>query len=66
MKYAVILAESDRGFAVPVSGLPRCHSQGETRRRTRGVVSPTVSASTSAAAIALPRSSGVKHAVVEV
>jgi predicted RNase H-like HicB family nuclease len=28
MKYSVVLAESDEGFAVSVPNLPGCHSQG--------------------------------------
>ena len=30
MRYAVVIEESDEGFAVSVPGLPGCHSQGAT------------------------------------
>ena len=30
MKYAVVLEESEEGFAVTVPSLPGCHSQGAT------------------------------------
>jgi predicted RNase H-like HicB family nuclease len=30
MKYAVVIEQSEEGFAVSVPGLPGCHSQGDT------------------------------------
>ena len=36
MQYAVVIEESDEGFAVSVPGLPGCHSQGTTEGRSRG------------------------------
>lgn len=30
MKYTVVIHESEEDFAISVSGLPGCHSQGDT------------------------------------
>ena len=35
MQYAVVLEESEEGFAVSVPGLPGCHSQGATEQEAR-------------------------------
>ena len=35
MQYAVIIEESEEGFAASVPGLPGCHSQGTTEHEAR-------------------------------
>lgn len=42
MKYQVILEKSEEGFAVSVTGLPGCHSQGTTEQEALQNISDAI------------------------
>ena len=65
MKYTVILEESDEGFAVSVPGLPGCHSQGQTESEALANIADAIRDYLEVAE-ELARSTGAKHAIVEV
>ncbi|HBI47039.1 MAG TPA: HicB family protein [Planctomycetales bacterium] len=65
MKYAVVIEESDEGFAVSVPGLPGCHSQGTTEAEALVNIADAIRGYLEAAQ-ELARSAGAKQATVEV
>jgi predicted RNase H-like HicB family nuclease len=65
IKYAVVIEESDEGFAVSVPGLPGCHSQGTTEAEALVNIADAIRGYLEAAQ-ELARSAGAKQATVEV
>jgi predicted RNase H-like HicB family nuclease len=65
MKYAVVIEESDEGFAVSVPGLPGCHSQGTTEAEALENIADAIREYRNVAQ-ELARSKGAKQAMVEV
>jgi predicted RNase H-like HicB family nuclease len=65
MKYAVVIEESDEGFAVSVPGLPGCHSQGTTEAEALVNIADAIREYLEVAK-ELALSSGAKQTVVEV
>jgi predicted RNase H-like HicB family nuclease len=65
MKYAVVIEESDEGFAVFVPGLPGCHSQGITEAEALVNIADAIREYLEVAQ-ELARSKGAKQAMVEV
>jgi predicted RNase H-like HicB family nuclease len=65
MQYAVVIEESDEGFAVSVPGLPGCHSQGTTEAEALVNITDAIREYLDVAQ-ELARSKGAKQAMVEV
>ena len=65
MQYAVVIEESEEGFAVSVPGLPGCHSQGETEAEALVNIADAIREYCEAAQ-ELARSKGAKQVMVEV
>lgn len=65
MKYAVVLEESDEGFAVSVPGLPGCLSQGDTEAEALANIADAIREYLEVVQ-ELAQSRGAKYAEVEV
>lgn len=65
MRYAVVVEESDEGFAVSVPGLPGCHSQGGTEAEALANIADAIREYREVVE-ELARSAGGRRAEVEV